>query len=119
MTPRDPWVDVGELDCIPRRGARVVVTDGGEVAIFRTADDQVFALDDRCPHRAGPLSQGLVHGERVTCPLHGTEVCLSSGRVQGRRAPSDPVRRHATRVVEGRVQLVLTNGPSCPDTGAL
>nr|MBP6737853.1 nitrite reductase (NAD(P)H) small subunit [Paracoccaceae bacterium] len=60
------WVDVGALEDIPRQGARVVKTAQGCVAVFRTAEDRVFALDDRCPHKGGPLSEGIVHGNGVT-----------------------------------------------------
>ncbi len=53
------------------------------VALFRTRDDQVFALRDSCPHRGGPLSQGIVHGTTVTCPLHNWKIDLASGEAQG------------------------------------
>ena len=52
-----------------RASARIVAAPQGDIAIFRTADDEVFALDDRCPHKGGPLSQGLIYGKRVACPL--------------------------------------------------
>jgi hypothetical protein len=71
-------------------GSRVVASSQGDIAIFRTADDQVFALHDKCPHKGGPLSQGIVHGETVTCPLHGWKVGLGwggGGAGQGLRAP--------------------------------
>src|SRR5690606_27394384 len=65
------WVGICALEEIPRQGARVVATERyGEVAVFRTLDDTVFALEDRCPHKGGRLSQGIVHGHAVTCPLH-------------------------------------------------
>lgn len=73
------WIDVGKLEDIPKLGARVVKTEEGDVAVFRTADDEVFALRDRCPHKQGPLSQGIVHGRRVTCPLHNWVIELESG----------------------------------------
>ena len=73
------WVTVGTLDDIPRLGARVVATARGDVAVFRTGDDRVFALDDRCPHKAGKLSQGIVHGHGVTCPLHNWVIDLEDG----------------------------------------
>ncbi len=73
------WLEVGELDSIPRLGARVVQTPDGDIAIFRTADDRVFALRDKCPHKGGPLSQGIVHGDRVACPLHDWKISLDSG----------------------------------------
>jgi len=73
------WVEVGELDDIPKLGARVIKTSNGDIGIFRTADDEVFALRDSCPHKGGPLSQGIVHGKRVTCPLHNWNIELASG----------------------------------------
>lgn len=73
------WLEIGALHDIPRLGARVVRTVQGDVAVFRTADDRVFALRDRCPHKGGPLSQGIVHGRRVTCPLHNWVIELESG----------------------------------------
>ncbi len=63
------WIDIGAVEDIPREGARVVRTAAGCVAVFRTGDDQVFAIDDRCPHKGGPLREGIVHGTSVTCPL--------------------------------------------------
>ncbi|MEE9388218.1 MAG: nitrite reductase small subunit NirD [Paracoccaceae bacterium] len=77
------WLDIAELDDIPKRGARVVKTHLGCVAIFRTADDQVFAIDDSCPHKKGPLSEGIVHGASVTCPLHNWVIDLKTGLAQG------------------------------------
>ena len=74
------WHEIGALDDIPRLGSRVVQTPHGDVAVFRTADDQVFALRDRCPHKGGPLSQGIVHGRKVTCPLHGWNFNLQDGQ---------------------------------------
>ncbi len=76
------WVRVGMLDDIPRLGSRVVQTAGEDIAVFRTADDRVFALHDRCPHKAGKLSQGIVHGTSVTCPLHNRVVGLDDGLVK-------------------------------------
>ncbi|MFQ5488515.1 MAG: nitrite reductase small subunit NirD [Gammaproteobacteria bacterium] len=73
------WIEIGRLEDIPRQGSRVVRTARGDIAVFRTAADEVFALQDRCPHKGGPLSQGLVHDRRVTCPLHNWVVELESG----------------------------------------
>ena len=73
------WIEIGALNDIPRLGSRVVRTASGDIAVFRSADDDVFALDDRCPHKGGPLSQGIVHNKRVTCPLHNFVIELASG----------------------------------------
>ena len=73
------WRRVCLLDDIPRLGARVVRTERVNVAVFRTEADEVFALDDRCPHKGGPLSQGIVFGRRVACPLHNWSIGLDDG----------------------------------------
>ena len=73
------WTRVGSLDDIPRLGSRVVQTTSDDIAVFRTADDRVFALFDRCPHKQGKLSQGIVHGTSVTCPLHNWVIGLDDG----------------------------------------
>ena len=76
------WTPVCDVSAIPRLGARVVERVGdprGNVALFRTADDRVFALADRCPHKGGPLSQGIVHGDRVACPLQNWNIALATG----------------------------------------
>jgi nitrite reductase (NADH) small subunit len=77
--PVDQWRHVCALTDIPRLGARVVHTAHGDIAVFRDAGDAVFALSDRCPHKGGPLSQGIVHGRHVTCPLHGWNIGLQDG----------------------------------------
>jgi len=74
------WIEIGALKDIPRLGSRVVRTASGDIAVFRTENDEVFALDDRCPHKGGPLSQGIVHNRRVTCPLHNFVIELESGK---------------------------------------
>jgi len=99
----DQWKAVCTLEDIPRLGSRVVKTARGDLAVFRTGEDRVFALYDRCPHKGGPLSQGIVSGDRVACPLHGWLIELESG---GAVAPDQGcVRRHETRVEAGRVYL--------------
>ena len=97
------WIDIGALAAIPRQGARLVKTMAGCVAVFRTADDRVFALDDRCPHKGGPLSQGIVHDGRVTCPLHNWVIDLESGRAQG--ADVGATLTYPVRVENGRLML--------------
>jgi nitrite reductase (NADH) small subunit len=75
------WIDVCAVDEVPRDGARVVERGRGVagVALFRCGDGMLFALEDRCPHRGGPLSQGIVYGHRVACPLHNWSVELATG----------------------------------------
>jgi nitrite reductase (NADH) small subunit len=99
------WTDIGALDQIPRRGARVVRTGPGCVAVFRTVDDRAFALEDRCPHKGGPLSQGIVHGTSVTCPMHNWVVSLETGEAQG--ADEGRTRAFPLRVEDGRVLIDL------------
>ena len=77
------WIEIGTLNDIPRRGARCVKTPQGKIAVFRTMEDQVFAINDHCPHKGGPLSQGIVHGASVTCPLHNWVISLESGKALG------------------------------------
>jgi len=78
---RSDWLYICRLDDIPVSGARVVRFEGRpDIALFRTLADQVYALRDRCPHKGGPLSQGIVHGARVTCPLHAWVINLDNGR---------------------------------------
>jgi nitrite reductase (NADH) small subunit len=101
--PHENWLDIGALDDIPRQGARVVKTPQGCVAVFRTVQDQVFAMDDRCPHKDGPLSEGIVHGTSVTCPLHAWVFSLETGRAQG--ADDGAVATYAVRVEAGRLLL--------------
>ncbi|WP_199257510.1 nitrite reductase small subunit NirD [Paracoccus binzhouensis] len=97
------FVDIGALEDIPRQGARVIRTAQGCVAVFRTLDDRVFALDDRCPHKGGPLSEGIVHGDRVTCPLHNWVFDMNSGSAQG--ADQGQVRTWPVRVDRGRILI--------------
>jgi nitrite reductase (NADH) small subunit len=101
------WTEIGQIEDIPRLGARMISTAQGDIAVFRTADDQVFALRDRCPHKGGPLSQGIVFGRRVACPLHNWVIDLDSGQAV---APDEgctqsfPVRLEAGRVFLGLPQ---------------
>lgn len=97
------WVDIGSVTDIPRRGARCVNTPNGKIAIFRTMEDQVFAIDDKCPHKGGPLSQGIVHGAQVTCPLHNWVFSLESGQAQG--ADNGAVATHELRLEDGRILI--------------
>ena len=98
------WTTICRVDDIPRLGARRVTrAAGAEVAVFRTADDRVFALLDRCPHKGGPLSQGIVTAEGVHCPLHNFHIGFADGCA---RAPDEGCTpRFAVRVDDGAVML--------------
>jgi nitrite reductase (NADH) small subunit len=99
------WKRICTLDEIPLLGARVLHDPAGDICVFRNADDEVFALDDKCPHKGGPLSQGIVHGRSVTCPLHGWRIELASGEAV---APdSGCVRAYPVKVENGEVLLAL------------
>lgn len=100
------WKKICALGDVPALGARVVDSAShGRIAVFRSAADEVFAVLDKCPHKAGPLSQGIVHGDTVTCPLHSWKIQLRDGQV----VPPDVgcVKHFATRVDNGEVFLAL------------
>ena len=99
------WTDVGAVTDIPLRGARRVPTSRGDVAVFRTGDNQVFALRDACPHKGGPLSQGIVHGHAVTCPLHAWVIDLATGEPTGAEAGKGCAPTVPLRVQDGRILL--------------
>ncbi|MBB3936474.1 nitrite reductase small subunit NirD [Aureimonas phyllosphaerae] len=106
MTMQGAWAAIGRLDDIPRRGARCVTSPLGRIAVFRTMDDKVFATEDRCPHKGGPLSQGIVHGGSVTCPLHSQVIALDTGLVQG--PDEGRVRTFPVRVgADGALEILL------------
>ena len=101
------WVYVCRVEDIPLLGARRVARErGAAVAVFRAAGDRVFALLDRCPHKGGPLSQGIVTADGVACPLHNWTIGLADGCA---RAPDEGCTpKFAVRVSDGRVHLDAT-----------
>ena len=120
------WVDLGPLTALPERGARCVRVGGLAIAVFRTSTGEVFALRDQCPHRGGPLSQGIVHGTRVTCPLHDWVIDLDDGPGdgRGRRLDGDLQRArrrrpHRARAAGGaaRASLMSAVRTTCPYCG--
>ena len=104
------WLDIGWLHQIPLRGARTIPVEGGEeIAVFRTSDNRVFALANRCPHKGGPLSQGIVHDTTVTCPLHNWRISLVTGEAQGEDTgcvPVIPVKIDGGRILIGRAEAL-------------
>jgi nitrite reductase (NADH) small subunit len=112
MKMNEHWIEIGGIDDIPRQGARVVKTAAGDIAIFRTLHDEVFALRDKCPHKGGPLSQGIVTGNKVACPLHDWKIALDTGIAQ---APDvGCAARYPIKMNNGQVSLLLIPDEGCP-----
>jgi nitrite reductase (NADH) small subunit len=99
------WVEIGQVTDIPRQGSRCVKNGDMTIAVFRTTDDRVFALEDKCPHKNGPLSQGIVHDGCVTCPLHNWVISLETGAAQG--ADEGQTASFPVKVENGTVLLGL------------
>lgn len=99
------WIDICAIEDIPVRGARKLKTALGCVAVFRTAEDEVFATSDVCPHKGGPLSEGIVHGQSVTCPLHNWVFDLNTGQAKGEDAT---IATYQLRIDAGRVLIDAT-----------
>ena len=99
------WIEVGTIEDIPKLGARVVKTAQGNIGVFRTAEDEIFALRDECPHKKGSMSQGIVHGKRVTCPLHNWNIELDGGDVV---APDEGcTASYPVKIEAGKVMLCV------------
>ncbi len=95
--------DIGALNDIPLRGARIVKTVAGCIAVFRTAEEEVFATSNKCAHKGGPLAEGIVHGKSVTCPLHNWVYSLETGEAQG--ADEGQIATYPIRIEDGRLML--------------
>jgi nitrite reductase (NADH) small subunit len=105
------WIEIGNVSDIPRRGARCVQTVEGKIAVFRTAEDRIFAIEDHCPHRGGPLSQGIVHGAAVTCPLHNWAISLETGKALGADQGAESTLE--VKVENGRLFLNVEARETC------
>lgn len=106
------WIEVGTVADIPKQGARVVKTEDGDIAVFKTDQGEVFALQDKCPHKGGPLSQGIVHGKRIACPLHDWKISLDTGIAV---APDEGCAASFPIKIEGdKLFLSLTPNEGCP-----
>ena len=102
------WIEVGRVEEIPKLGARTIHTQAGNIAIFRTMEDEIFALHDRCPHKGGPLSQGIVYDRRVTCPLHNWVISLETGEATG---PDTGCTNHYPVKVKNNLIYILLDKP--------
>lgn len=100
------WIDIGALEDIPLRGARKLKTHLGCVAVFRTDVEEVFATSNVCPHKQGPLSEGIVHGQKVTCPLHNWVFDLNTGQAQG--ADEGQIETYPVKIDAGRILIDAT-----------
>ena len=96
------WLDIGPVGQISSGNARTLPVRGGEeIAVFHTLEGRFYALVNKCPHKAGPLSQGIVHGHVVTCPLHSWNISLKTGEALGEDkgcVPTIPLRVDAGRI---------------------
>ena len=111
------WVTVCRVEDIPVLGSRRVArAQGAPVALFRNQQGEVYALLDRCPHKGGPLSQGIVMGHGVACPLHNWTIGFADGRAQAPDEGQTPV--FTVKVDEGQVMLdaaqLVTEGIDLP-----
>jgi nitrite reductase (NADH) small subunit len=99
----DSWFAVCAVEDIPPFGSRKLHVGQITIALIRTNDDHVYALEDRCPHRGGPLSEGIVSADRVACPLHGQCIELATGRVV--EPDAGVAATFAVRVTDGQVEM--------------
>ena len=96
------WVRIAAADSLPAREGRAVIVGGHEIALFNLGD-RFFATDNRCPHRGGPLCDGIVTGAAVVCPLHAWKIDLRTGGVERPAGGAACVRAYPTRVEDGVV----------------
>lgn len=103
----DPkWIRVATVDAIPPREGRVVMLAEQEIAVFNLGD-RFLAVANRCPHKHGPLADGIVSGETVVCPLHAWRVNLASGQVERPANQNACVERYQVRVEDGVLSIAL------------
>jgi nitrite reductase (NADH) small subunit len=99
------WIKVCPLTEIPSLGSRVVRTSECDIGVFRTEDDRVFALNNSCPHKGGPLSQGIVYGDKIACPLHSWKISLIDGKAE--EPDVGETACYQVKVEEGMVYLEI------------
>jgi nitrite reductase (NADH) small subunit len=115
-SPNAKWLDIGPVTQIePGMAATLPVEGGEEIAVFHTMRGEVYALVNACPHKAGPLSQGIVHGDSVSCPLHNWRISLKSGEALGEDkgcTPTIPARVDAGRIYLLREAVLAPRKPA-------
>lgn len=116
------WVPITQLANIPEREGRNVNWDGLDIAIFNVGNDRVLALENRCPHKGGPLADGIVgsFGDKttVTCPMHNWRICLASGEVAKPSEPAPCVRTFPAKLVDGIVHIDIAENRSKKEVAA-
>ena len=115
MRAKPEWIRVAYCEDIPLREGRAVVIGDQEIAVFNLGE-RFLAVENRCPHRGGPLADGIVTGERVVCPLHGWKINLHHGNIERPAETPACVRTFATRVEAGTLLLEVGSEaqPNCP-----
>jgi nitrite reductase (NADH) small subunit len=113
MSSRTEWIRVAYCDDIPLREGREVVIGHRSIAVFNLGE-KFLAVDNRCPHRGGPLADGIATGESVVCPLHGWKIDLQNGRVQRPAETPACIKTFATKVEAGMLLLEVSELSSCP-----
>jgi nitrite reductase (NADH) small subunit len=111
MNASKQWVRITEMENIPLREGRSVNVAGRQIAIFNLGD-RFLAVDGRCPHKGGPLAEGIVTGTTVVCPLHAWKVDLESGAVQNSASPVPCIEAFPTRVEAGVVLIEVPVEPA-------
>ncbi len=109
------WVRLTPVDHIPPREGRAVLVGGRELAVFNVGNDRFLVVDGRCPHKGGPLCDGLVAGDTVVCPLHGWKIGLATGMIERPTGIASCVHTYDTRVEDNIVMLRLDARSSPPD----
>jgi len=99
------WIEVCKLDEIPPSQARTVKVGDTTIAVFRLTDNRVKAVENRCPHKQGPLAEGIISGDNILCPLHNWRISLDSGEVA--EPDKGCVKTYPVKVENGQVLLSI------------
>jgi len=99
------WIAAANLSEIPEMGSRVLYYKDEEIALFRTRDNKVFAVSNLCPHKKGKLSEGLVHDDNVTCPLHNWVIDLETGEAKGENCSCN--NTYETKITEELIYIKI------------
>lgn len=106
MTRAKRWIRITECSNIPLREGRSVSAGGHDIAVFNLGD-RFLAIENQCPHKGGPLSDGIVSGNAVVCPLHAWRADLETGAVLNSGSARSCLKTFATRIDAGVVMLEL------------